>query len=213
MYLIAPGDSTDSANTVVYRYDPAAADPAAAAGIEQVGAVQDPSEAGMAPGWSRWLQGNLTCGCALTGVSDTNGHFVGGLDKMIYQYVNGGGDTSTAGGSAIGISWTFASRRYGNADYPFSEKGGIWYDGIFKSASVEPNPVVVTATVTGNTNGEEWSSPWQLQQSDGVQHMSTRITSPDGDTFQIGVTGTSFDLFSIGPQRLQVSPGSERRGS
>lgn len=201
LYLAAPGISTDTANTVIYRFDPKEGAPA--------GAIQGDYAGGA---WSKWNQGNVTGGCALTGAGtgDMNGHYVAGLDGQIYLYTDAVGDKATSGGSESGIAWALATRQYGEDD-TYADKGTVRYDGDFQSISTEPAGVVLTIGANSTSGPAVWSATYTLTASNDNQHASLRPTIVQGRTIGITVSGTVKRRFSIGQQRMQVSPGSQRR--
>jgi len=197
IYLAAPGTSSDNANTVIFRFDPKEG--------SDTGVI---SGDGVAGAWVRWLQGNVTGGCALTGQSDSNGHYVGGLDGMIYQYVQGAGDKATAAGSITGIAFTLTTRQYGHDANLYDLKVPIRCDTEFTSSSAEAAGIAVTVALAGDKGSVVSTQSYNLALLNTPQNWTFTPDYAEGKTLQATVTATVKKRFVIGPIRLQSKIGS-----
>lgn len=203
VYLAAPGSSADSANTVIYRFDPEEGD--------GTGAYSGDNMAGS---WTRWQQGNVTGGVTLTGESDTNNHYVTGLDGQIHRYVNGAGDKATSGASETAIAVSLATRRYGGGQSD-NERSHAKKSTEFK-ANVQPDAseasgIAVTFGVNGETGGNSWSQAWALADNSEIQPVFTKSAQGiKGRSLQITLSASVKKRFAVHSLGLSAKVGTDR---
>lgn len=187
LYFAAPV-SGGSANSVIYRYDR------------------------RQRAWTRWLQGNVTGGCAVVGSSDTNDMYVAGIDGQVYRYVPGQGDKALSGSSQAGIAFELVTRQYGQEE---GDSGAMFRaktpNQFLLNVEWGTETVALTTSITGAVVAAPWSNTYTLTVAGGAFRLQQKPNGPKcrGRLFSSTISGTVTKRFTIGPLAIRAALGSE----